>query len=57
METDFLELVELVQRFAWGQGIGVNPLQAALQGIDPDALTPREALDRLYQLKKLSQTP
>jgi DNA mismatch repair protein MutS len=33
-----------------------HPLQTALQGIDPDTLTPREALDRLYQLKKLSQT-
>jgi DNA mismatch repair protein MutS len=26
----------------------------ALRGIDPDALTPREALDALYRLKKLS---
>jgi DNA mismatch repair protein MutS len=26
---------------------------AALQAIDPDALSPREALDQLYALKKL----
>jgi DNA mismatch repair protein MutS len=34
-----------------------HPLQQALQHIDPDALSPREALDQLYQLKKLAQTP
>ena len=28
-------------------------LEAALAAIDPDALSPREALDALYQLKKL----
>ena len=33
-----------------------HPLQAALQGIDPDALSPREALEQLYTLKKLAQT-
>ena len=33
---------------------GASELQAALDAIDPDALTPREALDRLYQLKRLS---
>jgi DNA mismatch repair protein MutS len=26
----------------------------ALAGIDPDALSPREALEALYQLKKLA---
>ena len=30
------------------------PLQAALQGINPDALSPREALEQLYQLKQLA---
>ncbi|UVW27777.1 DNA mismatch repair protein MutS [Massilia sp. H6] len=29
-------------------------LQAALAAIDPDALTPREALERLYELKRLA---
>jgi len=28
-----------------------DPLQGALDAIDPDALTPREALDALYRLK------
>ncbi len=33
---------------------GPTPLQARLAQLDPDTLTPREALDALYQLKKLS---
>ena len=32
-------------------------LEAQLAQIDPDALTPREALDALYSLKKLLQAP
>jgi DNA mismatch repair protein MutS len=32
-------------------------LQAALAQIDPDQLSPRDALDALYQLKKLDRTP
>ena len=31
------------------------PVLAALANIDPDALSPREALDQLYALKKLAQ--
>jgi DNA mismatch repair protein MutS len=34
-----------------------HPLQTALHGIDPDTLSPREALEHLYALKKLAQTP
>jgi DNA mismatch repair protein MutS len=34
-----------------------HPLQTALQAIDPDTLSPREALEHLYTLKKLAQTP
>ncbi|MBK9235607.1 MAG: DNA mismatch repair protein MutS [Rhodoferax sp.] len=30
-----------------------SPVEAALAAIDPDALSPREALDALYQLKKI----
>jgi DNA mismatch repair protein MutS len=33
---------------------GPDPLTAALGAIDPDRLTPREALEELYRLKKLS---
>ncbi len=33
---------------------GPTPLQARLAQLDPDTLTPREALDALYQLKKLT---
>jgi DNA mismatch repair protein MutS len=32
-----------------------HPAVEALQQIDPDALTPREALDQLYALKQLAQ--
>jgi DNA mismatch repair protein MutS len=31
-----------------------NPLREALDAIDPDALTPREALERLYELKRMA---
>ena len=33
-----------------------NPLGDALERIDPDRLTPREALDTLYELKRLAQS-
>ena len=33
---------------------GPDPLMAALGEIDPDALTPREALEHLYRLKRLA---
>jgi DNA mismatch repair protein MutS len=32
----------------------VDPIAAALAAIDPDALTPREALEALYMLKRLA---
>jgi DNA mismatch repair protein MutS len=32
---------------------GPSPLEAKLSQIDPDTLSPRDALDALYQLKKL----
>jgi DNA mismatch repair protein MutS len=32
-----------------------DPLRDALAGLDPDRLSPREALDAIYQLRKLSQ--
>jgi DNA mismatch repair protein MutS len=33
--------------------VGPSPLQTKLTAIDPDQLSPRDALDALYQLKKL----
>ena len=33
-----------------------SAVEAALAALDPDALSPREALDTLYQLKKLRGT-
>jgi DNA mismatch repair protein MutS len=35
------------------EGAGASPIEAALAGIHPDQLSPREALDALYQLKKM----
>src|SRR3954447_4885887 len=35
---------------------GPDPLLAALDAIDPDRLTPREALDKLYELKRLAHS-
>ncbi len=35
---------------------GPDPLTDALEAIDPDGLTPREALDKLYELKRMAQT-
>lgn len=35
-------------------GIAPSPALALLDDIDPDALTPREALERLYELKRLA---
>jgi DNA mismatch repair protein MutS len=34
---------------------GPSPLESALASIQPDALSPREALEALYSLKKLAQ--
>jgi DNA mismatch repair protein MutS len=33
-----------------------SPALALLDDIDPDALTPREALERLYELKRLAES-
>jgi DNA mismatch repair protein MutS len=33
---------------------GAHPLMAALDAIEPDSLTPREALEQLYRLKRLA---
>jgi DNA mismatch repair protein MutS len=36
---------------------GLHALAAALQSLDPDALSPKQALEALYQLKQLHTTP
>jgi DNA mismatch repair protein MutS len=41
---------------ASGPEHGPNPLAVALDMTDPDRLTPREALDKLYELKLLAQS-
>jgi DNA mismatch repair protein MutS len=35
------------------QSSGPSPLESALNQIDPDALSPREALEALYSLKRV----
>ena len=32
----------------------INPAMELLQSIDPDQLTPKEALDLIYQLRKMN---
>ncbi len=34
-----------------------HPLQSALAALDPDTLSPRDALEQIYRLKKLAETP
>lgn len=59
-----LEQSQVVQQSANGQGDmfivagtegepDVHPAVMALENLDPDELTPRQALDMLYKLKKL----
>ncbi|HEX8839875.1 MAG TPA: DNA mismatch repair protein MutS, partial [Sphingomicrobium sp.] len=35
---------------------GPDPLTAAIEALDPDRLSPREALEKLYELKRLAQS-
>jgi DNA mismatch repair protein MutS len=37
--------------------IATNPVKTWARAINPDELSPREALEALYQLKKLSDQP
>jgi DNA mismatch repair protein MutS len=37
--------------------ISASPLEARLRALDPDAMSPREALDALYELKRVFETP
>jgi DNA mismatch repair protein MutS len=46
--------VDLFAAPATEPSAGPSPLEVALGQIQPDALSPREALDALYQLKKLA---
>jgi DNA mismatch repair protein MutS len=34
-----------------------SPIEDAVADLDPDSLTPREALDALYKLKRLQSAP
>ncbi len=58
LETQQTETREQVDLFAPPPAAATDepgPVEAALAGIDPDALSPREALDALYALKKLNR--
>ena len=56
-QTRTRDQVDLFEAPAATEASAPSPLEAALGTIDPDALSPREALDLLYQLKKLNGTP
>ena len=49
MQVNLFDAPELVDDFS-----APSPLQQALAAINPDALSPREALEALYQLKNIS---
>ena len=51
-----LDDLPLFAAAAHEQERGPGPLAAALEDVDPDRLTPREALDKLYELKRLAQS-
>ena len=57
-EANNQNLLPTTEDFDPPQSIPLLPteLELALSQIDPDALTPREALEALYQLKKLHKT-
>ena len=49
------EQVDLFAPPPQAEAPAVSAVEAALSALDPDALSPREALDALYQLKKLGE--
>ncbi len=51
-QADTREQVDLFAPPPTAMDSGPSPAEAALAAIDPDALSPREALDALYALKK-----
>ena len=57
LETKQEQMREQVDLFAAppvAEAAAPSAVEAAVASIDPDALSPREALDALYQLKKLA---
>jgi DNA mismatch repair protein MutS len=52
-QADSREQVDLFAAPPTAEASGPSPAEAALAALDPDALSPREALDALYSLKKL----
>jgi DNA mismatch repair protein MutS len=54
-QEDSREQVDLLAPPPAAQATAPSPLEAALAALDPDALSPREALDALYSLKKKLQ--
>lgn len=59
LETQQTQAREQIDLFApppQAQAPAPSAVEAAVAGLDPDALSPREALDALYALKKLAHT-
>lgn len=48
------EQVDLFEAPPQATDSGPSPVEAAVAALDPDALSPREALDALYRLKKMA---
>ncbi|MBA2672989.1 DNA mismatch repair protein MutS [Ramlibacter sp.] len=56
-QDDTREQVDLFAQPPEAEASGPSAVEAALSTINPDALSPREALDALYSLKKLQTKP
>jgi DNA mismatch repair protein MutS len=55
-QSDAQAQVDLFASPPVAAALPTSAVEDLLAGIDPDALSPREALDALYQLKKLSSS-
>ena len=56
-QTQAREQVDLFAPAPEPPQTATSAVEAALDALDPDALSPRDALDALYQLKKLKSKP
>ncbi|MEO6973522.1 MAG: hypothetical protein ABI135_08910, partial [Rhodoferax sp.] len=52
-QTESRAQVDLFAAPAAAEVVAPSPLETAVSALNPDALSPREALDALYQLKKI----
>ena len=54
LATLYFELTEFPAKYHAAINVHVSAVDQALAAVDPDALSPREALEVLYQLKAVA---